>query len=135
MLIGGSGLLLLTPYFEIPELIRFLSIVIALLLLPLLFFKRKYLQDIPENMTALETQKSSTSAIQKILSTYRAFFSQSGIKPWLLVLVTYKIADSLGSTMFKPMLVDRGVLLSEQYYNGHIRVRVHGKGIIKKAST
>ena len=29
----------------------------------------------------------------------------------------------------------KGVLLSEQYYNGHIRVRVHGKGIIKKAST
>lgn len=23
----------------------------------------------------------------------------------------------------------KGVLLSEQYYNGHIRVRVHGKGI------
>ncbi len=29
----------------------------------------------------------------------------------------------------------KGVLLSEQYYNGHIRVRVHGKGIVKKAST
>ena len=26
----------------------------------------------------------------------------------------------------------RGVLLTEQYYNGHIRVRVHGKGVIKK---
>ena len=26
----------------------------------------------------------------------------------------------------------RGVLESDDYYNGHIRVRVHGKGIIKK---
>ena len=25
----------------------------------------------------------------------------------------------------------KGVLLSDQYYNGHIRVRVHGKGVIK----
>ena len=30
----------------------------------------------------------------------------------------------------------RKVLESDQYYNGHIRVRVHGKGILKeKAST
>jgi MFS family permease len=116
MLIGGSGLLLLTPYFEIPELIRFLSIVIALLLLPLLFFKRKYLLDFPENLKYLGPEKRETNAIQKILSTYREFFSQSGIKPWLLVLVTYKIADSLGSTMFKPMLVDNGVLLSDIGY-------------------
>ena len=29
----------------------------------------------------------------------------------------------------------RKVLESDQYYNGHIRVRVHGKGIIRKTPT
>ena len=29
----------------------------------------------------------------------------------------------------------RKVLESDEYYNGHIRVRVHGKGIIKKTPT
>jgi MFS family permease len=116
MLIGGSGLLLLTPYFEIPELIRFLSIVIAVLLLPLLFFKRKYLLAHPENLKTKEIQARSKNALQRIVSTYREFFSQSGIRSWLLVLVTYKVADSLGSTMFKPMLVDSGVLLSDIGY-------------------
>lgn len=119
MLIGGSGLLLLTPYFEIPELIRFLSIFIALLLLPLLFFKRSFFLSEPDNHTPLkqtETHDVSISSVQKIIKTYRDFFSQTGIKSWLLVLVTYKIADSLGSTMFKPMLVDNGIVLSEIGY-------------------
>lgn len=111
MLLGGSGLLLLTPYFETPELIRALALCLSLLLIPLFIFKRKYLVS-ESNETENKPVKNSSS-FQYILNTYHEFFRQDGIKPWLVVLVTFKVADSLGSTMFKPMLVDHGIALSE----------------------
>ena len=111
MLIGGSGLLLLTPYFETPELIRSLSLCLTLLLIPLFIFKRKYL--FPEPRKTDDKNFISSPPFQQIINTYRDFFRQDDIKAWLLVLVTFKIADSLGSTMFKPMLVDHGIALNE----------------------
>lgn len=116
MLIGGSGLLLLTPYFEIPELIRFLSLVVAILLLPVLFFQRKYLSNAAAQAIENSAHQDSQGMLQTVYTSYRDFFSQPGLKYWLLVLVTYKISDSLGSTMFKPMLVDNGVILSDIGY-------------------
>jgi MFS family permease len=116
MLLGGSGLLLLSPYFEIPELVRLLSMVVAVLLLPVLFFKRKYLSALDINRTEQPTQANREGMMRMVYTSYRDFFSQSGLRYWLLVLVTYKISDSLGSTMFKPMLVDNGVILSDIGY-------------------
>lgn len=113
MLIGGSGLLLLTPYFETPELIRGLSLCLALLLIPLFIFKKKYLFPAPAKTDIRKYKAGSHSPFPYIFKTYQDFFRQDGIKPWLVVLVTFKVADSLGSTMFKPMLVDNGIALSE----------------------
>jgi len=42
----------------------------------------------------------------------RDFFRQPGMGRWLAVLLTYKLADSLGSAMIKPLLVDAGLTLS-----------------------
>lgn len=42
----------------------------------------------------------------------RDFFRQPGVGRWLAVLLTYKLADSLGSAMIKPLLVDAGLTLS-----------------------
>jgi hypothetical protein len=47
------------------------------------------------------------------IEAYKGFFSQRGIAYWLVVLFTYKIADSLGSGMIKPLLVDLGYSLTE----------------------
>lgn len=113
MLIGGSGLLLLTPYFETPDLIRGLSLCLTLLLIPLLIFKKKHLFPEPGKTDEQKAKAQERSSFQHILETYRGFFRQDDIKPWLVVLVTFKVADSLGSTMFKPMLVDHGIALSD----------------------
>ena len=116
MLIGGSGLLLLTPYLETPELIRGLSIGLILLFIPLIFFKRRYLSSARSDIHAAleqENQNKNVSSFKHIVMTYRGFFNQEGLKAWLAVLVTFKISDSLGSTMFKPMLVDYGIALSD----------------------
>lgn len=43
--------------------------------------------------------------------TFHSFFRRPGLRGWLVVLLTFKLADSLGSAMVKPMLVDMGYSL------------------------
>lgn len=45
--------------------------------------------------------------------SYAAFINRPGLGLWLAVLLTYKIADSLGSAMIKPLLVDSGYTMSQ----------------------
>jgi MFS family permease len=44
---------------------------------------------------------------------FTSFFDRPGLKGWLVVLVTYKAGESLGSAMVKPMLVDMGLDLKQ----------------------
>ncbi|MFV1871846.1 MAG: MFS transporter [Oleiphilus sp.] len=118
MLIGGSGLLLLTPYFDIPTLIRLLSLVILFLLAPLVYLKRHFLlaeqaAQIDKPVQQTDANYESNGILSTLLTSYRGYFSQGNIMPWLGVLLTYKIADSLGSTLFKPMLIDLGISLND----------------------
>ncbi|MBP9045575.1 MAG: MFS transporter [Moraxellaceae bacterium] len=47
------------------------------------------------------------------LRIFTSFFDRPGLKGWLIVLVTYKAGESLGSAMVKPMLVDMGLDLKQ----------------------
>lgn len=44
---------------------------------------------------------------------FTSFFARPGLMGWLVVLVTYKAGESLGSAMVKPMLVDMGLDLKQ----------------------
>ncbi|HEX5277591.1 MAG TPA: MFS transporter [Fluviicoccus sp.] len=44
---------------------------------------------------------------------FRGFLRQPGVRAWLGVLLTYKVADGFGSAMVKPMLVDMGFNLKQ----------------------
>jgi PAT family beta-lactamase induction signal transducer AmpG len=44
---------------------------------------------------------------------FTSFFDRPGLKGWLIVLVTYKAGESLGSAMVKPMLIDMGLDLKQ----------------------
>lgn len=43
-----------------------------------------------------------------LLAHYRGFIAQPGMAAWLLVVLSFKLGDALGSPMIKPMLVDQG---------------------------
>lgn len=47
------------------------------------------------------------------LRIFTSFFERPGLRGWLVVLVTYKVGESLGSAMVKPMLVDMGLDLKQ----------------------
>lgn len=44
---------------------------------------------------------------------FRRFFARPGLWPWLALIVLYKIGDAFGSPMVKPLLVDRGLSLTD----------------------
>lgn len=46
-------------------------------------------------------------------SGWISFFKRPSMKGWIWVLVTYKISESLGSAMVKPMMVDMGLSLTD----------------------
>lgn len=47
------------------------------------------------------------------LQIFTGFFARPGLRGWLLVLMTCKLGESLGSAMVKPMLVDMGYDLKQ----------------------
>ena len=108
MIIGGSGLLVMSGMFGVPWLIAGLALILLFLLVPLL-------------VTSFDQQPKSTvsqatgpqGGFAYIWQSYRGFFGQANMRFWILVLLSYKVADSLGSSMLKPMLIDQGWSLSD----------------------
>lgn len=58
-------------------------------------------------------QASAVPPALPYLKVFTSFFARPGLRGWLVVLVTYKIGESLGSAMVKPMLVDMGLDLKQ----------------------
>lgn len=99
MILSGSLLLVSIDQLGWSMSFNFLSAFIVLLLIPVFFLKKG------QRHVGEKTENSG-------LRTYRVFFKQTNIRVWLLVLVTYKLSDSLGSAMIKPMLIDQGYSLT-----------------------
>lgn len=112
MILSGSLLLVSVDTLGWSLSFQLLALSLLLLLIPSLLFKEhsSYQPVMGSNSNA------SVSGIREELSwigAYKGFFSQQGIVYWLVVLFTYKIADSLGSGMIKPLLIDRGYSLTD----------------------
>jgi len=106
MILSGSLLLLGIDAFGWSFSFSLLAGVIVLLLLPVLFFK-------PAKLIAPNNVISSASKSESPWLIYKTFFNLPSVRLWLPVLVTYKAADSLGSAMIKPLLIDQGFGLSD----------------------
>ncbi len=107
LILGGSILLLAIDRFGWSASFITLAGTMAVLSLPVLLFREA--PDINEEQApAAEQSRPAGYSWQ----SNRDFFRQPGMRWWLLVLLTYKLADSFGSAMIKPMLVDAGYTLS-----------------------
>jgi MFS family permease len=112
LIIGGSLLLLAIDRIGWSASFASLAMMLALLTLPVLIFReRPDINEQPEE-EAGPTSKVHRPGLAYLWQNNRTFFLQPGIGSWLLVLVSYKLADALGSGMVKPMLVDAGFSLS-----------------------
>lgn len=112
MILSGSLLLVSVDKLGWSLSFQLLAGSLLLLLIPAYLFKERVAsqQSVSSNVIS-----SSGSIDDKTgwVEAYKGFFSQQGILYWLVVLFTYKIADSLGSGMIKPLLIDSGYSLTD----------------------
>lgn len=99
MIAGGSGLLLLLDHIGWMQATQGMAMLLLLLLLPVWL-----MPPAPRTITVHEPQ-----ARHYWQDSFRGFFQhRPGMMAWLAVLLTFKVADSLGSAMIKPMLAQQG---------------------------
>lgn len=101
MLASGSGLLLLIGPLGWNLSIALLALALLLLTLPIGRFREREL--LPRHEAQAEPAGPGL-----LLRHYRGLLAQPGMLAWLLVVLTFKLGDALGSPMIKPMLVDQG---------------------------
>lgn len=116
MLAGGNGLLILMASIGLQDGFRWLAAGLLLLMIPVLLFHEPAAQK-PASDKAPPLQGQSShehpSHEQRLTlwQEWRPLLALPGMRLWLPVLLTYKIADSMASGMIRPLLVDAGFTL------------------------
>lgn len=108
LVIGGGLLLYAIGAWEWRSAFIALAALMALLTLPVLLFREP-----PPVLRADAAAPGGAVAPPPYLDVFFSFFRRPGLRGWLVVLVTYKIGESLGTAMVKPMLVDMGLDLKQ----------------------
>lgn len=98
MIVGGAGLLLAGGALGWQGALGLTSVLLLLLLLPVVRFAEP-----PEPV--VPRARATTGWWWKELA---GFWRRPGMAVWLMILLGYRVGDSLGSRMIKPALVDAG---------------------------
>lgn len=106
LILGGSYLLILLDSLGWHFSFQLFACLLLLALLPVVFAH------------APKTSHQSQHPVQRI-GIWRVlwgYLQQPGSGRWLLIIASYKVADELGSSMLKPLLVDIGLSLTDIGY-------------------
>lgn len=101
MLAGGSGLLLVVDDLGWRWTLLGLALLVLLLLVPVLRFPER-------RVLPFQSAQAESGGLALPWRHYRGLLTLPGMGLWLLVLLSFKLGDALGSPMIKPMLVDQG---------------------------
>lgn len=101
MLASGSGLLLVIGAWGWHATLGMLALALVVLTVPIWRFREA--ECLPAQ--AVQTDPMGPSLL---IRHGKAFLAHAGVSAWLVVVLTYKLGDALGSPMIKPMLVDQG---------------------------
>ena len=101
MLAGGSGLLLVADDLGWRWTLLGLALLVVLLLVPVLRFPER-------RVLPFHAAQAEPGGLALPWRHYRGLLTLPGMGLWLLVLLSFKLGDALGSPMIKPMLVDQG---------------------------
>lgn len=102
MIVSGSGLLLVIDPLGWNLAVGLVAGLILLMTVPIWLF--------PERRVLPFQPALAENALgpRLLFDHYRGLLAQPGMLLWLAVVLTFKLGDSLGSPMIKPMLVDQG---------------------------
>jgi MFS family permease len=101
MLAGGSGLLLVADDLGWRWTLLGMGLLVLLLLIPLLRFPER-------RVLPFHAELAEPAGATLPWRHYRGLLALPHMGLWLLVLLSFKLGDALGSPMIKPMLVDQG---------------------------
>ena len=102
LVIGGGLLLVLISDWRWPSAFVLMAFLMLLTTVPIAIYREPDREIAPSGEPPLAYK-----------SVFLSFVSERGRWRWIWVLLTYKIADGLGSAMVKPMLVDMGLSLRQ----------------------
>lgn len=108
MILGGNLLLMALGLWGWSSTFQLLALLLLLATIPALLFREPQWGQTRLNPVKLDTMEKTYWR-----DSYAAFVARPGMGTWLAVLFTYKIADSLGSAMIKPLLVHSGYSLQQ----------------------
>ncbi|ENU24915.1 hypothetical protein F993_00298 [Acinetobacter proteolyticus] len=103
-IVGGGAVLWCLDWLDWQKTFLALAALVWINTLPVLFYREPQ----HESKAALK-QASSQSFIHAIKSYLDYFQSSSELKAWLLVLISFKVADGLAGPILKPLMVDIGL--------------------------
>lgn len=101
MLVSGSGLLLAMDSLGWHLSLALVAGLLVLMTLPIWRFNER--RELP-----FQPAQAEPAGPGLLLRHYRGLLMQPGMLLWLVVLLSFKLGDALGSPMIKPMLVDQG---------------------------
>ncbi|MDR2250970.1 MFS transporter [Acinetobacter sp.] len=106
-IIGGGAVLWCLDWLSWQPTFLLLAALVFINTLPVLLFKE------PAHTSHSSNQHSQPDLVTKI-KTYLSYFSQNKeLRFWLIVLITFKVADGLAGPLLKPLMVDMGLSFTQ----------------------
>ncbi|MDR7015833.1 MFS transporter [Acinetobacter sp. 3657] len=107
-IVGGGAVLWGLDWLHWQATFLTLAGLVFLNTLPVLFFQEPIHSSKQNNPDAV-----ATSVIQAIKNYLNYFKSSAELKAWLIILVSFKVADGLSGPLLKPLMVDMGLSFSQ----------------------
>ncbi|MEI1691782.1 MFS transporter [Acinetobacter nosocomialis] len=106
-IVGGGAVLWCLDWLSWQPTSLLLAALVFINTLPVLLFKE------PPHASHSDNQSSQPNLLIKIKS-YLSYFSQNKeLRSWLMVLITFKVADGLAGPLLKPLMVDMGLSFTQ----------------------
>ncbi|EYU48413.1 major Facilitator Superfamily protein [Acinetobacter baumannii 1428368] len=106
-IVGGGAVLWCLDWLSWQPTFLLLAALVFINTLPILLFKE------PSHTSHSPHQYSQPRLVTKI-KAYLGYFSQNKeLRSWLIVLITFKVADGLAGPLLKPLMVDMGLSFTQ----------------------
>ncbi|ENX36544.1 hypothetical protein F889_00259 [Acinetobacter colistiniresistens] len=103
-IVGGGAVLWCLDWLEWQKTFLALAALVLLNTLPVLFYRE------PQHKSKAVPNTAVSVSLAQSIKAYLAYFqSSSELKAWLLVLISFKVADGLAGPLLKPLMVDMGL--------------------------
>ncbi|USA45879.1 MFS transporter [Acinetobacter sp. C26M] len=103
-IVGGGAVLWCLDWLHWQKTFLALAVLVFINTLPVLFYPE------PRHESKAALNKANSQSFTQAIKAYLNYFqSSSELKAWLLVLISFKVADGMAGPLLKPLMVDMGL--------------------------